>query len=216
MPETLNSPVNFPTMDSYQTWVRQNWVHAHGSNAAQFHTRAKFEEEIDELREAIHIGNTLDISLELGDVLWTATATADNAGINIADSLQYTYPHIFTTPDIPTDYLDLVVANHAHDFSIKDIDELLVDLKFQLGKNAKQWFFLKPFLDDTGTRRFADVLIEEKAHQAKTGLADTLLLISYIAQHDLSKSTEEIMLTNLGKLSGRLAGGKPVTSQPRQ
>lgn len=57
MSETINTPVNFPTIGSYQEWVRQDWLHPHASDSAQLHTRAKFEEEIDELRSAIKSNN---------------------------------------------------------------------------------------------------------------------------------------------------------------
>lgn len=149
--------------------------------------------------------------------MWTGTATADNGNTTIVTALHYTYPYLFTdATDILTPKIDAAVMQNAHAFTPAEIDNLLLDLQHQLGKNAKQWHFLKPLLDQDDRRTFADAWIELKEKHTKVALADTVLLVSLIAQTMLGKTLEDVMITNHTKLSQRLASGQPITKHPRQ
>jgi NTP pyrophosphatase (non-canonical NTP hydrolase) len=212
--ETLVTDTPFRTVSDYEYWANQDWIHEHGTLSAQIHARRKFEEEIDELAEAISSGVPEDIISEAGDVLWTATANASNADVSLNESLRYYVPDRFTDGDTDVKYIDAVALELWGGFDPLYINNALMSLRHTLGKSSQQWFSLKSSVHvDRPSETFTEAYIHNKSDRIKHNLALTTLLCSLVAQQ-AGSSLEEVMRINAHKLSTRIAKGQAVTKLP--
>lgn len=216
-PEIPSPPLpDFGHIGAYEEWAMKYWIHPPGSLEAQLHARAKLDEETDELIQAILNGNPEDVISEDGDVLWSAAASASNAGITITEVLTSAFPIYFNAErPIDTQTVDYVALTMLDGISIKDVQDYLTDSERVLGKAAKQWFSLKGTVNIPHTT-FADALISLKRIDAANALLTLTLLTSYIAQRYGQKGLKSVLEANYKKIEQRVQTGSAVTKQPRR
>lgn len=210
---TSSSP-DSSLLSDYELWATQNWVHTPGTLDAQLHARAKFEEEIDELIEAISLEDSHEITSEAGDVLWTATASGHNTDISLSQSLQATYPDHFQEGPVTVQQIDRAAREVFSDSSTDEIRQSLEDSKIGLGKMTKQWFVLKDAAR-TPAETFADAWIGNKRERAVRNLANTALIVSFIAQRFAHSGLQQVIDMNREKLNHRLQSGSAITKLPK-
>lgn len=211
---SVSSSPEISLLSEYELWASQNWLHDIGSLDAQIHARAKFEEEIDELIEAISLKDAHDITSEAGDVLWTATASGHNSGISLSESLQATYPNLFLEKQIAPHHIDTVALEVFGNSNSDDIQQSLESYKIGLGKMAKQWFILKDVARKPA-ETFADAWIEVKRERTMQNLAHTALIVSFVAQQFAHSDLQHVIDMNHEKLNERLESGRAITKAPR-
>lgn len=209
------TPESFALVSDYERFAARNWIKAPGSLDAQLHARAKFEEEVDELIEAVEMGTPADIISEAGDVLWTATANGSNAGISLEKSLQEQFPSHFSLEPVALSDVDAAALDLLDTVDVPELSELLRGQKRSLGTMAKQWFVLS---DVSAIRpdTFAGRFIEQKATNARDGLAQTALVVSCVVQRFAGSGLQAVANENRRKLDQRLAQGQVLTKQPRR
>jgi NTP pyrophosphatase (non-canonical NTP hydrolase) len=213
-PENQLPPPNFNHLAEYEAWAAQYWLNTPGSIEAQLHAREKHEEETHELIEALSSGTPDDSLSEAGDVLWTATASGSNAGISLTEVLHAAFPGYLSPADpIATDQIDALADTLFDGVSIRELAEYLTHNEHILGKTTKQWFVLRDSVS-TPEKTFADAWTNIKRADATTALLNTILLVSYIAQHYAHANLQTVMQRNYQKIEGRLQSGAPVTSSP--
>lgn len=213
-PEKEVSTLSFTYLSDYEQWAAQNWLFEPGTDRAQLHARAKLDEEITELSDALVLAAPADIISEAGDVLWTATASSSNAGISISESLRETYPTLFNTEPISTGQVDKFSREIFADFTTQDTQTLLNEYGSKLSKASKQWFRLSPLVTATPTT-FAEALITTKRDRTIDALANVTLLTSYSIQAFASSDLQTAMLHNHQKIEERIKAGSAVTKPPR-
>lgn len=214
----ISSPLlpDFGHIGAYEEWAMKYWIHPPGSLEAQLHARAKLDEETDELIQAILNGNPEDVISEDGDVLWSAAASASNAGITITEVLTSAFPGYFDPKDpIDIKTVDELALMLFDDISIKDVQDYLTNDARALGKAAKQWFVLGKTVN-TPRATFADALISLKRIDAADALLNLTLLTSYVAQRYGQKGLKSVLEANYKKIEQRVQTGSAVTKQPRR
>lgn len=207
-------PSEFTHLSDYETWASLNWLHQNGTLDAQLHARGKLGEEIDELIEALEIGSGEDIISEAGDVLWTSHASGLNTEITVSTSLRTIFPEQFSNESISTIGLD-GVALEIYGGVDKDMTiEYLAHYELHLGKAAMQWFNLREKASPDSAS-FANTYMHLKHGRAIHALANTSLLVSYVAQQFAGSTIQQVMQQNHDKIEHRLANGAAVTKLPR-
>lgn len=220
MTTSEHTPLSSPTfthIEDYEAWAATRWIHPKGNIEAQHHARGKFNEETQELIDALsREDKDLDeIISEAGDVVWTGLANASNVDIGISESILAAFPGYFhpespvTTADI--DPLALTLFGGISD---KDVVDYLHENARILGKSAKQWFNLR-YIVNVPERTFADTWITLKKIDATNALTNTVLLVSYIAQHYADQDLATVLTTNHQKVEQRARTGQAVTKPPR-
>ena len=205
---------DFVQLSDYEDWASQNWLHQNGTLDAQLHARGKMTEEINELIEALEIGKQDEIISEAGDVLWTSHASGLNSSVPLSSSIQEVYPTHFSGESLHVDQLDEVALEVFQGVDRDTTIEYLAHYERQLGKAAKQWFNLREkIIPDSDT--FANTLIGLKRVRATHALANTALLVSYIAQEFADSRIKDVMQENYQKIEQRIKAGAAVTKQPR-
>lgn len=191
-PERALSSPRFDHLADYEAWASKYWIHTPGSVEAQRHARAKLDEETHELITALTSGSPEEIISEASDTLWTAAATASNAGITLTEVLSSAFPGYFKadTP-IHTQDIDSIAATLFDDISTKDVQEYLQENQATLAK--------------------AIINREDVAHITTM----TTLLVSYIAQHYGGKNLAAVLEANYQKIEARVQRGDSVTRLPR-
>jgi NTP pyrophosphatase (non-canonical NTP hydrolase) len=208
-------PPNFNHIADYEAWATQYWLNTPGSIEAQLHAREKHGEETHELIEALSSGAPDDIISEAGDVLWTATASGSNAGISLTEVLHGAFPGYLSPADpVATDQVDPLASTLFDGVSIDELAQYLTHNEHILGKTTKQWFVLRDTVSNP-EKTFADAWTNIKRADATTALLNTVLLVSYIAQHHAHADLQTVMQRNYQKIEGRLQSGAPVTKLPR-
>lgn len=207
-------PRNFDTIADYESWAAQYWLHTPGTIEAQLHAREKFDEETHELIESLLSGTPEDIISEAGDVLWTANASGSNTGISLTEVLHGAFPgYLDPSNPIETDDIDQLADSLFGDTTIRELEEYLTHNEHVLGKAAKQWFVLKNTVN-TPEKTFGDAWINIKRADAASALLNTILMVSYIAQHYAGSTLQAVMQQNYRKIEDRLRAGAPVTKLP--
>lgn len=214
-----NTPFPSPSFDhisDYEKWASSHWLHEPGSIEAQQHARAKLGEETQELIEAITSGTPDEVISEAGDVLWTAAATASNAGITITEVVESAFPG-YLAPDTPinTQEIDRLAQMLFDDVHLMDLGDYLRESEHILGKTAEQWFNLNNTVS-TPVKTFADAWINIKRADAASALLQLTLLVSYVAQHYAGQSLRSVLGANYQKIEQRLQAGDSVTKPPRR
>jgi NTP pyrophosphatase (non-canonical NTP hydrolase) len=209
---------HFDTLQDYQLWASTNWLYEQGSDKAQLHARGKIAEETQELTDALSSGEPEEVLSEIGDVLWTATANAHNAGITIEESFRYTFsPESFSDDPISVNQIDEMAVDFTSDQPIEETITRLKYLAGRLGKAAKQYHNLSPLVDaNAAAETFADAWILLKAARAKQSLTEIVLIASSLAQNHCGSTLQEAMMSNRRKLTARINTGLPITSLPVQ
>ena len=205
---------NFTHLSDYESWASLYWLHQNGTPAAQLHARSKLREETEELVEALEIGNPDEIISEAGDVLWTSHASGMNADISISESLRTIFPVRFSDVSPRITQLDELALELLAGTPAVQIGQELRGYELQLGKAANQWFNLQEHAD-VPSDTFANAYIHLKRSRAVHALANTTLLISYVAQEFAGVSLGDVMRENHAKIEGRLLRSEVVTKPPR-
>jgi phosphoribosyl-ATP pyrophosphohydrolase len=191
-PEKMLPSSQFDHLADYEAWVSKYWVHSPGSTEAQRHARAKFDKETHELITALTSGTPEEIISEAGDALWTATATASNAGITLTEVLSSAFPGYFkANAPIHTQDVDSIAATLFDDISTKDVQGYLQENRIILAKTI--------------------INREDRAHI----VAMTTLLVSFIAQRYAGESLAAVLEANYQKIEARVRRGDSVTRLPR-
>lgn len=211
--ELAHNPLAFNTLRDYQQWANSDWVYKAGSDEAQQHARSKLEEESAELVKAMAEHQPEEIVSELGDVLWTASANAHNAGISLEDSFRYSLPDgSFEDSPIPVTKIDDMASEFISGQPLEEVAARLKYLSGYLGKVAKQWHNLSPPINaDAQPTTFSETWIQLKAGRTKENLVEIVLICSAIGQQECSKSLQDVMEANAQKLMTRKAAGEPLT-----
>ena len=227
-PEQLQAPAPFERLADWQEWVTQEWIYPIGSLDAQLHTRAKLDDEVGELAHALSHGNDEQIKDELGDVLWTATGTAYNAGVSLKECFSYDKEDDKDSVQLvdlerhtaSIDRSPLVYDSYeAELMRIKpDYSDPLRQIQVRahdIGKGAKQYFVWNRDLElNNPPRDFADAWALVKRQRAVEGLRQIFIASGIIAQDRLGITLAEIMEHNRQKLLGRIARGEQITKLP--
>lgn len=215
--ETYPESFTFTTVEAYQAWAATDWLFVLGSDAAQTHVRAKFNEEVDELVVALSDNDEEGILGELGDVLWTATGCAFNSGTGLEESIRHELSsEFFEDGPLTTSQIDRIALEVIPDVPTDAMADWLLYLSRYLGKASKQWLRLGHLVDlEEDPQSFSDTLIRTKLARTYNGLTQTFLICSAISQRRLGKTIEEIMVHNAQKLSTRKSHGLPITKSPR-
>jgi NTP pyrophosphatase (non-canonical NTP hydrolase) len=213
-PERPQSTPDFARLSTYESWASQNWLHIPGSDDAQLHARAKLDEEVVELADALNTNTAEDIISEAGDVLWTATASGSNAKISISQALVNTYPAMFDTSTVSTRAIDDLALGIFEGTSVEQTQKYLKQYGSTIGKNAKQWFRLKSTVNPI-PKTFSDAWIKTKRDEVVPALADIALLTSYAVQEFAGSCLEDVMSDNYQKIEQRIKAGYAVTKYPR-
>ncbi len=214
--ELIQDHTSFNTLQEYQAWAATDWLHEPGSDEGQLHARSKLDEETTELAEAIQVHKPDEILDELGDVLWTATANAHNAGVALEDSFRYSLLEgTFDDNPISIAKIDDMSSEFVAGQTPEETSARLKYLSGYLGKAAKQWHNLSPLIDaQAQPATFSEAWIQLKAGRTKGSLVELVLICSAIAQQECSKSLQDAMKTNAQKLQARKAMGEPLTKLP--
>lgn len=214
--ELIQNHISFITLQEYQEWAATDWLYKSGSDVGQLHARSKLDEETTELIEALKEHKPSEILGELGDVLWTATANAHNAGIALEDSFRYSFPEgTFDDNQISIAKIDDMSSEFVAGQRFEETIARLKYLSGYLGKASKQWRNLSPLIDaGAQPTTFSEAWIQLKSGRTKGSLAEIVLICSAIAQQECDKSLQAVMEANAQKLMTRKATGEPLTKLP--
>lgn len=213
---------HFKTLNDYESWVAENWLHPPGSDEAQLHVRAKLDEEVKELGEALEKDRSDDIKAELGDVLWTSTAVAINEGfeakgepIFLDEIDRLARDRVWDEPVLGVLY---GLSSERITEKLKAGDtamtkQVMESLTHQLGKAGRMAHRFADQFDYSNSKHntFGSAWLEVQQHRLVDARAQILLLASLIAQDRLQLSLADIMQANYAKLTARISSGQPIT-----
>jgi phosphoribosyl-ATP pyrophosphohydrolase len=223
----------FITLAQLVSWVQENWIHPVHSAGAQDHIRRKLSEEVRELIEALESGDHTAIGDEAGDVAWCVMAIVINASVGslpvvdwdslvvgagvttLADidrwALEWIHPwsspkalrlHDYCNVDLPSSWH---TSRHIRERNLTVLTAVLMALSSELGYASSK--YRTHATHYAGTFRTA-----EFGRRALEAMAQMLLLLSLVTQTWAAQGLGVTMERTMSKQLGRLAAGRPITT----